>query len=52
VPDVEPSAPEPEEASTEAAAEHQPEPAAEAVPDLPEPSAGAVAQAESEGSPA
>ena len=52
VPDVEPSAPEPEEASTEAAAEPQPEPAAEAVPDLPEPSAGAVAQAESEGSPA
>jgi small subunit ribosomal protein S2 len=51
-PDVEPSAPEPEEASTETAAEPQPEPAAEAVPDLPEPSAGAVAQAESEGSPA
>jgi small subunit ribosomal protein S2 len=52
VSDVEPSAPEPEEASTETAAEPQPEPAAEAVPDLPEPSAGAVAQAESEGSPA
>jgi small subunit ribosomal protein S2 len=63
-PDVEPSAPEPDEASTEAAAEPQPEPAAEAAPDLPEPSAahddargeppgaGAVAQAESEGRPA
>jgi small subunit ribosomal protein S2 len=63
-PDVEPAAPEPEEASTEAAVEPQPEPAAEAAPSVPEPTAppedvrgeppgaGAVAQAESEGSSA
>ena len=62
--DVEPAALEPEEASTEAVAEPQPDPAAEAAPDLPEPAAApddargeppgadAVAQAESEGSPA
>lgn len=66
-PDAGPEAPKPEEASTEAAPELEPEPAAEAAPDLPEaaaaaddvlgepPGAGAVAQAESEsqeGSPA
>jgi small subunit ribosomal protein S2 len=63
-PDIEPAAPEPEEASAEAVVETQPDPAAEAAPDLPEPTAApddalgeppaadAVTQGESEGRPA
>jgi len=63
-PDVEPAAPELEEASAQAVAEPQAEPAPEAAPDLPEPTAapddvhgeppdaGTVTQAESGGSPA